>query len=52
MEAESRFASSNAQDFEALVANKDSENTKKSIMKAITITIINLLMFFLFLALL
>ena len=30
MEAESRFASLNAQDFaEALVADKDSENTKK-----------------------
>ena len=29
MEAESRFNSLNAQDFEALVADKDSESTKK-----------------------
>ena len=29
MEAESRFDCLNAQDFEALVADKDSENTKK-----------------------
>ena len=29
MEAESRFASLNAQDFEDLVANKDCENTTK-----------------------
>ena len=34
MEAESRFDSLNAQDFEALVADEDSENTKKSILKS------------------
>ena len=35
MEAESRFDSLNAQDFEALVADKDSENTKKSTKVAV-----------------
>ena len=35
MEAESRLNSLNAQDFEALMADKDSENTKKSTKVAI-----------------
>ena len=33
VEAESRFTSLIAQDFEALVADKDNENTKKNLQK-------------------